>query len=107
MWKEEEASGALGMRIVKIGAGRTTLTMTVRPDLVNGQRIAPGGFIFALAESAFAFACNSRNQRAVGAQDSITFVKPRKLGDVLVANAKQISREPAVWHLRCAGHCGR
>ena len=97
----------LVFRIVKIGAGRTTLTMTVRPDLVNGQRIAPGGFIFALAESAFAFACNSRNQRAVGAQDSITFVKPRKLGDVLVANAKQISREPAVWHLRCAGHRGR
>ena len=107
IWKEDEASGALGMRIVKIGAGRTTLTMTVRPDLVNGQRIAPGGFIFALAESAFAFACNSHNQRAVTAQDSITFVKPRKLGDVLVANAKQISREPAVWHLRCAGHCGR
>jgi acyl-CoA thioesterase len=107
MWKEEEASGALGMRIVKIGAGRTTLTMTVRPDLVNGQRIAPGGFIFAVADSAFAFACNSHNQRAVTAQDSITFVKPRKLGDVLVANAKQISREPAVWHPRCAGHRGR
>jgi acyl-CoA thioesterase len=56
MWKEDEASGALGIRIVKIGAGRTTLTMTVRSDLVNGQRIAPGGFIFALADSAFAFA---------------------------------------------------
>jgi len=75
--------------------------------MVNRQRIAPGGFVFALADSAFAFACNWHNQRAVGAQDSITFVKPRKLGDVLVANAKQISREPAVWHLRCAGHCGR
>jgi acyl-CoA thioesterase len=65
IWKEDEAAGALGMRIVEIGAGRTTLTMTVRPDMVNGQRIAPGGFIFALADSAFAFACNSHNQRAV------------------------------------------
>jgi acyl-CoA thioesterase len=92
MWKEDDASGALGMSIVEIGAGRARLTMTVRPDMVNGLRIAHGGFIYALADSAFAFASNSHNQRAVAAQGSITFIKPSKLGDVLVATAREISR---------------
>jgi acyl-CoA thioesterase len=92
MWKEDDASGALGMKIIEIGPGRATLTMTVRPDMVNGQRIAHGGFIFTLADSAFAFACNSHNERAVAAQGSITFIKPGKLGDVLVATAREISR---------------
>lgn len=92
MWKEDDTSGALGIKIVEIGAGRATLTMPVRPDMVNGQRIAHGGFIFTLADSAFAFACNSHNQRAVAAQGSITFIKPSKLGDLLVATAREISR---------------
>jgi acyl-CoA thioesterase len=92
MWKEDDASGALGMKIVEIGPGSATLTMTVRPEMVNGQRIAHGGFIFTLADSAFAFACNSHNERAVAAQGSITFIKPGKLGDVLVATAREISR---------------
>jgi acyl-CoA thioesterase len=92
MWKEDDASGALGMKIVEIGPGRATLTMTVRPDMVNGQRIAHGGFIFTLADSAFAFACNTHNERAVAAQGHITFIRPGKLGDVLVAIAREISR---------------
>ena len=92
MWKEDDASGALGMEIVDIGPGRATLTMTVRPEMVNGQRIAHGGFIFLLADSTFAFACNSRNERAVAAQCDIAFIRPGKLGDVLVATAREISR---------------
>jgi acyl-CoA thioesterase len=92
MWKEDDASSGLGMEIVDIGPGRATLTMTVRPDMVNGQRIAHGGFIFTLADSAFAFACNSHNDRAVAAQGSITFIRPGKLGDKLVATAREISR---------------
>jgi acyl-CoA thioesterase len=92
MWKEDDASGALGMEIVDIGPGRATLTMTVRPEMVNGQRIAHGGFIFTLADSAFAFACNSHNDRAVAAQGNITFIRPGKLGDKLVATAREISR---------------
>lgn len=92
MWAEDDASKGLGMRIVEIKPGQATLTMTVRPDMVNGQRIAHGGFIFTLADSAFAFACNSHNQRAVAAQGDITFIKPGKLGDVLVATAREISR---------------
>jgi len=92
MWKEDDASQALGMRIVDIRVGQATLTMTVRPDMVNGQRIAHGAFLFALADSAFAFACNSRNERAVAAQGNITFIKPGRIGDVLVATAREISR---------------
>ncbi len=92
MWKEDDASSGLGMAIVDIGPGRATLTMTVRPDMVNGQRIAHGGFIFTLADSAFAFACNSHNHRTVAAQGSISFIRPGKLGDLLVATAREISR---------------
>ena len=59
MWKEDDASKGLGMTIVEIGPGRATLSMTVGPEMVNGQRIAHGGFIFTLADSTFAFACNT------------------------------------------------
>ncbi|MGX0960597.1 acyl-CoA thioesterase [Bradyrhizobium japonicum] len=92
MWAEDDASKGLGMEIVEIGAGFATLAMNVRPDMVNGQRIAHGGFIFALADSAFAFACNSHNERVVAAQGQITFIKPGKLGDRLVAKAREVSR---------------
>jgi len=92
MWKEDDASKGLGIKIVAIGPGLATLTMTVQPHMVNGQRIAHGGFIFALADSAFAFACNTHNERAVAAQGSITFIRPGKLGDRLVAAAREISR---------------
>ena len=57
MWKEDDASKGLGMKIVEVKPGQATLTMTVAPHMVNGQRIAHGGFIFLLADSAFAFAC--------------------------------------------------
>lgn len=92
MWREDDASKGLGMEIAEVGPGHATLTMTVQPHMVNGQRIAHGGFIFLLADSAFAFACNSRNERAVAAQCNITFIKPGKLGDRLVATAREISR---------------
>jgi acyl-CoA thioesterase len=92
MWKDDKASRGLGMKIVEIKPGQATLTMKVQPHMVNGQRIAHGGFIFALADSAFAFACNSHNERAVAAQGNITFIRPGKLGDLLVATAREISR---------------
>jgi acyl-CoA thioesterase len=92
MWKEDDASQGLGMEIVEISPGQATLAMTVAPHMVNGQRIAHGGFIFLLADSTFAFACNSRNERAVAAQCDITFIKPGKLGDRLTATAREISR---------------
>ena len=92
MWKEDDASKGLGMEIVEIKPGEATLAMTVKPNMVNGQRIAHGGFIFTLADSAFAFACNTHNERAVAAEGNITFIKPGKLGDRLVATAREISR---------------
>jgi acyl-CoA thioesterase len=92
MWKDDDASSGLDMKIVDVGPGRATLTMKVAPHMVNGQRIAHGGFIFTLADSAFAFACNSHNEKAVAAQGNITFIKPGRLGDTLVATAREISR---------------
>ncbi|WP_165421277.1 hydroxyphenylacetyl-CoA thioesterase PaaI [Bradyrhizobium sp. Leo170] len=92
MWKEDDASKGLGMEIVEIKPGQATLAMTIAPHMVNGQRIAHGGFIFTLADSAFAFACNSHNERVVAAQGSITFIRPGRLGDRLIATAREISR---------------
>ena len=92
MWKQDDASKGLGMEIVEIRPGQATLKMTVKPHMVNGQRIAHGGFIFTLADSAFAFACNTHNERVVAAEGNITFIRPGKLGDILVANAREISR---------------
>nr|WP_249162755.1 hydroxyphenylacetyl-CoA thioesterase PaaI [Bradyrhizobium diazoefficiens] len=92
MWAEDDASKGLGMEIVEIGPGFATLAMTVRPDMVNGQRIAHGGFIFTLADSAFALACNSHNERVVAAQGQITFITPGRLGDRLVAKAREVTR---------------
>jgi acyl-CoA thioesterase len=92
MWNDDDASQGLGMEILDVKAGRATLSMTVKPHMVNGHGIAHGGFIFLLADSTFAFACNSHNERAVAAQCNISFIKPGKLGDRLVATATEISR---------------
>jgi acyl-CoA thioesterase len=92
MWKEDEASKSLGIEMIEVGPGRARLAMTVQPHMVNGQRLAHGGFIFLLADSAFAFACNSHNERAVAAQCDIAFIKPGRLGDRLLATAREISR---------------
>jgi len=92
MWKDDDASQGLGMEIVHVSAGQATLSMTIKPHMVNGHGIAHGGFIFLLADSTFAFACNSRNERAVAAHCDISFIRPGKLGDRLVAVAREISR---------------
>ena len=92
MWKDDGASQGLGMEIVHVSPGEAVLTMTIRPDMVNGHGIAHGGFIFLLADSAFASACNSRNERTVAAQCNISFIRPGKLGDHLVATARELSK---------------
>jgi acyl-CoA thioesterase len=92
MWQQDDASWGLGMELIEVKSGRATLAMTIRPQMVNGQRIAHGGFIFTLADSAFAFACNSHDERVVAAQGNITFIRPGKLGDRLVATAREVSR---------------
>lgn len=92
MWQGDRASQGLGIEVTAIAPGEARLTMTIQPQMVNGHGIAHGGFIFTLADSAFAFACNSRNERTVAAQGNITFIRPGKLGDIMVAHAREISR---------------
>jgi acyl-CoA thioesterase len=92
MWAQDKASRELGMAIAEIGPGSATLTMTVTEAMVNGHGLCHGGYIFTLADSAFAFACNSHNQRAVAQSCMITYVAPGKLGDVLAAHCREVSR---------------
>ncbi|HET8605097.1 MAG TPA: hydroxyphenylacetyl-CoA thioesterase PaaI [Marmoricola sp.] len=93
MWSADRASQGLGMELVEVGPGRATLRMTVREDMVNGHAIGHGGFTFTLADSAFAFACNSYNRSTVAAGAEIRFLAPTRLGDVLEATAVERSRE--------------
>jgi acyl-CoA thioesterase len=92
MWTDDEASQGLGMAIERVGPGEAVLAMTVRPDMVNGHKTCHGGFIFALADSAFAFACNSYDQRTVAQHCSVTYVRPAPLGQRLTAHAVERSR---------------
>ena len=85
LWRGDSASRQLGMQIESCGPGRATVTMRIRPDMVNGHRICHGGLIFALADSAFAFACNSYGDNTVAAGAAIEFLRPGREGDVLRA----------------------
>jgi len=91
MWATDGASRGLGMEIRSIGPGTAELSMVVREDMVNGWGSAHGGFIAALADSAFAFACNSRGQVTVAAGFDISYLEPGRLGDVLVATCVERS----------------
>ncbi len=93
MWSEDHASQALGMSLDEVGPGTSTLRMTVRQDMVNGHGIGHGGLTFALADSAFAFACNSYNRRTVAAGAEIRFHAPTRTGDELVATAVERDRD--------------
>ena len=92
MWAEDRASRGLGMSIERVGPGEAVLAMTVTERMVNGHGLCHGGFIFTLADSAFAFACNSRGQRAVAQHCAITFLRPAHLGDRLLAYARERAR---------------
>jgi acyl-CoA thioesterase len=92
MWAEDNASSALGMTITATGPGTATLTMPIVKTMTNGHGMCHGGYIFTLADSAFAFACNSHNTRTVAQHCAVTFLAPGKLGDVLTATAREISR---------------
>ena len=109
MFAQDAASPGLGMEIVKIGPGQATLTMPVRPDMLNGHHICHGGFIFTLADSAFAFACNSYNQMTVAQQNQITYVSPGKEGEILTAAATETSRtgRTGVYDVTVTGEDGR
>jgi acyl-CoA thioesterase len=93
MWADDRASAGLGMRIEAVGPGRAVLSMTVTAQMVNGHGICHGGFIFALADSAFAFACNSSGERAVAQHCTISFLRPGRLGERLRAEAVERVRK--------------
>ena len=93
MWAGDAASRGLGMELVEVAPGRATLRMTVRADMVNGHAIGHGGLTFTLADSAFAFACNSYNRSTVAAGAEISFLAPTRHGDVQVAAAVERSRQ--------------
>lgn len=92
MWQDDRASQAQGMAIEEVGPGRARLAMTVAEAQCNGHGMCHGGFIFTLADSAFAFACNSYNHRVVAQQAAITFIAPAFAGDRLVASAQEVTR---------------
>ena len=89
LYGSDQASQMLGMTIDSIAPGSAQVSMRVRPDMVNGQGTCHGGLIFTLADSAFAFACNSHGHNTVAAGAAIEFLAPGRLGDVLTASASE------------------
>lgn len=92
MWARDDASKWLGASLDSVGPGTATMSMTVEKHHTNGHDICHGGFIFTLADSAFAFACNSYNQVVVAQHNTISFIAPGAVGDRLTAKAREISR---------------
>ena len=92
MWTDDSASQRLGMSLDHIAPGEATLSMTITEAMSNGHGNCHGGYIFTLADSAFAFACNSYNQRAVAQHCSVSYLIPVHIGDRLTATAREVSR---------------
>ncbi len=90
MMRHDAFSNWLGVEILASGEGYSRISMTVRSEMVNGFGIAHGGIAFSLADSAFAFACNSRNELSVALDVTITFIKAIQVNDVLTAEAKEV-----------------
>ena len=89
MFERDPTSQALGMALAAIAPGYARMTMPVRADMLNGHQTCHGGYIFMLADSAFAFACNSHNFNTVGAGCTIDYLAPGRAGDVLTAEAQE------------------
>jgi acyl-CoA thioesterase len=92
MWSDDRASQRLEMTLDHVGPGQVTLSMAITEAMTNGHGTCHGGYIFTLADSAFAFACNSYNQRAVAQHCSVSFIAPAYRGNRLTAAAREISR---------------
>lgn len=92
LYDGDRASHALGMMLLDAEPGSARVSMRVRADMVNGHEVCHGGLIFSLADSAFAFACNSHGDNAVAAAASIDFLAPAREGDELTATARELWR---------------
>lgn len=91
MWNKDSASPALGLKMENVDEGHAQLSLVVEKRHTNGHGICHGGVIFMLADTAFAFACNSRNQSTVAHHNAITYVAPARPGDQLMATATEVS----------------
>ncbi len=94
LYTRDRASQSLGMNVTGVRPGFAQVTMQVRADMVNGHGLCHGGLIFALGDSAFAFACNTYNEATVGAAASIDFLAAARVGDMLTAEARELWRTP-------------
>ncbi|MGA3399786.1 MAG: hydroxyphenylacetyl-CoA thioesterase PaaI [Acetobacteraceae bacterium] len=92
MWQADGASRGLGMHLDAVAPGRARLSMTITEAMANGHGICHGGFIFTLADSAMAFAANQHGDAAVAQHATVTFIRPGRVGEVLVAEAVQRMR---------------
>ncbi len=92
LYERDQATRRLGIRLLDAGPGSATLSMRVREDMIQGHGTCHGGYLFALADSAFAFACNSYNDATVAIGRSIDYVAPAREGDELIASAFEQSR---------------
>lgn len=101
MMEHDRFSQWLGIKVLEIQEGYSRIQMTVRPEMVNGFGIVHGGIAFSLADSAFAFACNNRNNLSVALDTSINFTKAIQVGNVLTAEAKEIhnGRSTGLYHI--------
>lgn len=108
MYARDRASQAMGMQIDAVGAGRAEISMTVRADMLNGHAICHGGFIFTLADSAFAYACNSYNLTTVASGCAIDFIAPAREGDTLtaVAHERSVSGRTGVYDIEVTNQRG-
>jgi len=109
MYERDPASQALGMTLAEIRPGYARMSMPVRADMLNGHGTCHGGYIFMLADSAFAFACNSHNFTTVGAGCTIDYLSPGREGDVLVAEAVEqaLSGKTGVYDVVVSNQEGR
>lgn len=92
MWDDDNATRYLGMELVSIAPGEAVIAMDITDTMTNGHGTCHGGYMFTLADSAFAFACNSHNQRSVAQHCSVSFIAPAFRGDRLTASAQEVSR---------------
>jgi len=108
MYARDTATQALGIRVVRVEPGFAELAMTVRADMLNGHDICHGGFIFTLADSAFAYACNSYNLNTLASGCAIEFTAPARKGDVLTARAheRQLAGRTGVYDVEVANDRG-
>ena len=108
MYQNDRASQALGMSLEEVRPGYARMSMAVRPDMLNGHEICHGGMIFTLADSTFAFACNSYNINTVAAACSIEFMRPVAGGELLTAEAVEqlLSGRHGVYDIRVSNRAG-